>query len=61
MTRDMEGMHARFLAHPKVITIHEEIRESDSSLYLVFEYMKEGNSYELVKSRKGNPFSWWSI
>eukprot|EP00978_Attheya_sp_CCMP212_P040779 scaffold226276_cov55-Attheya_sp.AAC.8 len=35
--------------HPNVVTITEVIRESDASLHFVFEYMPDGNLYELLK------------
>lgn len=51
-----EVQSLRQLSHPNVIQIREVIREKDSSLYFVFEYMEDGNLYELMKRRQGNPF-----
>lgn len=36
--------------HPHIVQVNELIRESDSSLHFVFEYMPDGNLYELIKS-----------
>lgn len=56
-----EVQSLRKLSHPQVVQIREVIREQDSSLYFVFEYMQDGNLYELMKSRKGNPFPDYKI
>jgi len=53
--RELQSL--RILSHPNVVKIHEVIREPDSSLYFVFEYMKDGNLYDIMKQRKDNPFS----
>jgi len=40
--------------HPYIVQIKEVIREDDSQLYLVFEYMNDGNLYELIRQCEGN-------
>ena len=50
-----EVQSLRKLSHPHVVQFKEVIRENDSSLYFVFEYMQDGNLYEFIKNRKGNP------
>ena len=39
----------RQISHPNVVKITELIRESNSHVYLVFEYMDDGNLYEYMK------------
>lgn len=51
-----EVQSLRNLCHPHVVQIREVIREDDSSLYFVFEFMQDGNLYDLIKSRNGISF-----
>ena len=46
--REVESLRT-LSSHPNVVTLHEVIRESDSGLYFVFEYMPDGNLYEMMK------------
>lgn len=41
----------RNMSHPNIVPILEVIRESDESLYFVFEYMSGGSLYEIMKAR----------
>ena len=47
--------------HPNIVQLGEVIREKDSRLYFIFEYMPGGNLYEFIKrhtpsnARGGNP------
>ncbi|KAL7470211.1 hypothetical protein ACHAXS_011342 [Conticribra weissflogii] len=44
-----EVQSLKVLIHPNIVSIREVIRESDDSLYFVFEYMSDGNLYGLMK------------
>ena len=44
----------RKISHPNVVKITELIREVDSHVYLVFEYMDDGNLYEFMKRTCSN-------
>jgi len=35
--------------HPHIVQVREVIRDSDGSIYFVFEYMADGNLYELIR------------
>jgi serine/threonine protein kinase len=42
--------------HVNIIKLHEMLREKEGTLYFVFEFM-EGNLYQMMKQRSGNPLS----
>jgi protein kinase len=44
-----EVQSLRTISHPNIVRMLEVLLESDGSLYFVFEYMADGNLYELIK------------
>ncbi|KAL7507508.1 hypothetical protein ACHAXN_006663 [Cyclotella atomus] len=45
-----EVQSLRMTIHPNIVKLMEVIRESDESLYFVFEYLPDGTLYDLIKN-----------
>lgn len=55
-TRELQSLKS--LQHPQIVQLFEVIRESNETVYFVFEYMPDGNLYEFLKKctpRKSDP------
>ena len=49
LLREIESLRALSL-HPNIVQVHEVIREDDSKLHFVFEYMPDGSLFDLIQS-----------